>query len=158
MALSLSDLSVWCYSCNKYVKSTCLEHTLALAAYYKHHETGFPAGTKEGGPLQYSKTAVCFDGRGTERHRPERKTGVFALERPERTQKAIDLLSERNILSRYAEIFCYIVIWLSLITHGCRGGVSLYDPWPPQSICCRLCTPAATFLCYKVINASYIYQ
>ena len=100
MALSLSDLSVWCYSCNKYVKSTCLEHTLALAAYYKHHESEFPAEAKVESALQCSRTAVCFDAKGTERHRPERNTGLFALERPERTQKAIDLLSERNILSR----------------------------------------------------------
>ena len=106
VALSLNDLSVWCYKCNKYLKSSKLENTLDVASWHKHREKKqslinndtAAEGTRK---MVTNRTAVCYDKKGTEKHCPDvTTTGLFALECPDRTQKAIEILSEKNILSK----------------------------------------------------------
>ena len=106
VALSLSDLSVWCYECSKYVKCTMLEPLLEVASWYKHHDKTDHVPVS---PQLVNRTAVSFDGKRTSRHRPNSsQKGVFALENPDRVQTAIDTLSERNILSMYG--VCSVVV------------------------------------------------
>jgi hypothetical protein len=101
LALSLSDLSVWCYGCNKYVKSLKLEATLALAAWHKHHEEPPLESERGAGAAPTGRTAVSSGGAAAARHAPPPGSGgPLALECPQRTQRAIDILSERNILSK----------------------------------------------------------
>lgn len=99
IALSIRDLSVWCYECDKYIKSRLLDNILQHVQDLKHP----PANPTSMSELSLSTTICCtsFDPL-TDRHRPNMNLPpICQLERPERTKSIIELLSERNILYRY---------------------------------------------------------
>jgi hypothetical protein len=100
LALSTSDLSVWCYECDKYVKHTSLEPVLLQMANLKFDETNAcqepPA----------SITAICFDKR-MDKHKPTAVPGTLrALEGPGRTASMLQNLSESALLAQCVSVPC----------------------------------------------------
>ena len=97
LALSISDLSIWCYACSKYIKSESLSGILSAA-----YAAKFPAEPRPPSRHQVFRTGVCYDPI-TERHLPPEDISIpeiYKLENPSRISTLIERLSENNVLSR----------------------------------------------------------
>lgn len=100
ISLSLRDLSVWCYACNKYVKSCHLTNILTQAQAYKFPYDSSKLSNNESVQSQ-TLTGICYSSI-TESHFPHatHTPSIGKLESPERLKKIIVELENSNILSR----------------------------------------------------------
>lgn len=107
IALSLRDLSVWCYECDKYVKSSLLDKILQHAQNLKHPSGKIVSMSEPQGSERIC--CVSFDP-FTDKHRPSMNIPpIGRLENPERTKSIIDHCSECNLLYRYYFHFYFFI-------------------------------------------------
>jgi acetoin utilization deacetylase AcuC-like enzyme len=100
LALSTSDLSVWCYECDKYVKHASLEPVLLEMANLKFGERNTAQQSS------VNRTGICFD-KTMDKHKPTAAPGtVRALESPGRTAAMLHRLSESALLSQCVSVPC----------------------------------------------------
>lgn len=107
IALSLRDLSVWCYECDKYLKSVLLEDILNFAQHYKSLLDTDPRSEEALSPRDPPTVeavavtcCICYDPL-TERHRPlTNLPPICQLENPERTKALVQHLTDLNLLYR----------------------------------------------------------
>ncbi len=118
LALSLSDLTVWCYECDKYVKSSALHELLEGAERAKFRDDAHedaPERPPRPPRVGDSRVGVCYDPRG-EKHvfsagacrlsgDMQVHAGLAALEGPDRVKTALVALTEQNLLSRWVSVW-----------------------------------------------------
>lgn len=98
ISISRRDLSIWCYSCNSYIKHCALQHAYDVASHLKHAHPDQPVlPSPHCSPLQF-KTAVVLPTSCMNNHKHPAKPAV--LERPVRVQVAAELLDACGLLSR----------------------------------------------------------
>jgi uncharacterized UBP type Zn finger protein len=111
IALSLRDLSVWCYTCDRYIKNSNLENILEYAHYCKFPDEVPTPKLKQ----KVISTGICYD-KLTEKHNNKHNQETITtnnstslLECPERITGAIKALETGNILSRYINTLVIII-------------------------------------------------
>ena len=134
LALSLADLSVWCYACDKYVKSSGMEEVLHWAQQAKFpddcQEQNSSSSVSSGGSeikrVADEKTGVCYDPRtelhvydecacklpaasaasdGLQIHAP-----LARLECPDRLKAALTDLGDAHLLSRCGTVPLDVIV------------------------------------------------
>jgi hypothetical protein len=101
IALSLRDLSIWCYSCEKYVKSALLDDVLAIAEYCRSHSDPNSLTNLPSLVLSIQSCCLSYDP-FTEKHSPDLSApAICQLENPKRTKSIIQFLTDQNLLFRF---------------------------------------------------------
>ncbi len=102
IAASCSDLSIWCYECDKYVKHSSLDPLLQRLA-----ELKFGEAPRAASPIAASRTAICFDQAAMDRHKSSAPPDtVRALEGPGRTTSVLKHLLESALSAECVTLPC----------------------------------------------------
>ena len=98
LAMSRRDLSIWCYTCNSYVRHDALNPSYTLASFFKHSHPDERAPVLPPCTAQQFHVAVVLPADCMNGHRHPTKPAL--LERPVRTQVAAELLNACGLLKR----------------------------------------------------------